>query len=181
MAGSNKASAGGLIAVLIVIAIVTIGGVAGFSYVSWPQQDPKQMARMRDDQLEILAKSAARLSVSPLFDLTDPLDRQMALQKMIRDLQADFPQVSEVVILDEKNVVAYSPQDADVGQPYKAPPEVKPGAGGTFMLQQLASGKAWVAAPVTVGKDKKVIGGVRMTVTMPPVTGSAAKVASSQA
>jgi hypothetical protein len=166
MAGSNKASAGGLIAVLIVIAVVTIGGVTGFSYASWPRQDPKLMGTMRNDQLEILAKSAARLAVSPLFDLADPLDRQMALQKMIRDLQADFPQVSEVVVLDDKNSVAYSPQDADVGQPYKAPPEVKLGGGNKFALQELASGKTWIAAPVTVGKDKKVIGGIRMMVKM---------------
>ena len=173
MAGSNKANAGGLIAILIVIAVVTIGGVTVFSYVSWPQQDPKLMGTMRNDQLEILAKSAARLSVSPLFDLPDPLDRQMALQKMINDLRADFPQVAEVIVLDDKNAVAYSPRDAEVGQPYKAPPEVKPGTGNKFALQELSSGKAWVAAPVTVGKDKKVIGGVRMLLTMPAVAGGA--------
>ncbi|HTY07932.1 MAG TPA: hypothetical protein VMF29_02085 [Candidatus Edwardsbacteria bacterium] len=173
MAGNNKASAGGLIAVLIVIAVVTIGGVAGYSYVSWPQLDPTVMGTMRSNQLEILAKSAARLSVSPLFDLTDPLDRQMALQKMIKDLQADFPEVNEVIVLDDKNTVAYSPRDAEVGQPYKAPLEVKLGVGNKFAKQELASGKTWIAAPVTVGKDRKVIGGVRMTVSMPAATGSA--------
>jgi hypothetical protein len=173
MAGSNKPSVGGLVAVLIVIAAVTIGGIAAFSYMTWPSLDPKVMGTMRTDQMEILAKSASRLSVSPLFDLSDPLDRQMALQKMIKDLQADFPQVSEVVVLDDKNSVAYSPRDDEVGQPYKTPPEVKQAAGGKFVMQELASGKTWLAAPVTVGKDKKVIGGIRMTVAMPAATGGA--------
>jgi hypothetical protein len=173
MAGSNKPNVGGLVAVLIVIAVVTIGGIAAFSYMTWPSLDPKVMGTMRGDQMEILAKSASRLSVSPLFDLTDPLDRQMALQKMIKDLQADFPEVSEVVVLDDKNAVAYSPRDAEVGQPYKAPPEVKQAAGGKFVMQELASGKTWLAAPVTVGKDKKVIGGIRMTVTMPAAAAGA--------
>lgn len=171
MAGINKPSVGGLIAALVTITMVTVGGIAAFAYLTWPSLDPKLMGTMRSDQMEILAKSAARMSVNPLFDLSDPLDRQMALQKMIRDLQADFPEVSEVVVLDEKSNVVYSPRDAEVGQPYKLPPEIKQAAGAKFVMQELASGKTWIAAPVNVGKDRKMIGAIRMTVNIPAVAG----------
>ncbi|MRR09647.1 hypothetical protein EG831_06165 [bacterium] len=174
MAGSKKAGSGGLVAVLTIVALLTVGGVAAFSYLTWPTIDPKIMTSMRDDQMEMLAKSAARLSVSPLFDLSDPLDRQMALQKMARDLQADFPEVGELVVLDEGNVVAYSSRDDEVGKPYQAPAEVKQASAGKFVTHRLASGKNWLAAPVTVGKDKKVIGGIRMIVALPAVKAAAA-------
>ncbi len=171
MAGSNKSGAGGLIVVLVVFAVITIGGVTAFSYLTWPSLDPAAMAAMRSGQMEMLAKSAARLSVSPLFDLSDPLDRQMALQKIVRDLKADFPEIDEVVVVEEKGAVAYSPRDEEVGQPYRAPAEVKPASGGQFAMQELGSGKAWLSAPATVGKDRKVIGGVRVLVAAPPPAG----------
>ncbi|MCU0606426.1 MAG: hypothetical protein MUF78_03155 [Candidatus Edwardsbacteria bacterium] len=174
MAGSKKAGGGGLVAVLTIVALLTVGGVAAFSYLTWPTLDPKIMTSMRADQMEMLAKSAARLSVSPLFDLSDPLDRQMALQKMARDLQADFPEIGELVVLDDGNAVAYSPRDDEVGKPYQAPAEVKQAAGGKFVMHQLASGKNWLAAPVTVGKDRKVIGGIRMIVGLPAVKAASA-------
>lgn len=174
MAESKKAGAGGLVAVLIIVALLTVGGMAAFSYLTWPSLDPKIMGTMRGDQMEILAKSAARLSVSPLFDLSDPLDRQMALQKIARDLQADFPEISELVVLDESNSVAYSPRDDEVGKPYQTPAGVKPAADGKFAMQELAPGKNWLAAPVTVGKDRKVIGGIRMIAALPAVKAAAA-------
>jgi hypothetical protein len=167
MAGNNKPKAGGLIATLIIIAVLTIGGVSAVSYLCWPSVDPKIMGAMRSGQLEALAKSAARLSVSPLFDLTDPLDRQMALQKMAKDLQADFPAIGDIVVLDDKNAVAYSARDAEVGQPYVTPPEVKQASNDVFAMHELGSGQTWLSAPVTIGKDRKIIGGVRMLVSAP--------------
>ncbi len=165
MPSNKKINIGGLMVVLAIIAILTIGGVTGLSVITWPGADPAAVNKERDTQLNMLSKSVARLSARAILDFEDPMERQFFLEKVVKDIKADFPEIKDIWVLDDKRSVVYSPKEDEIEKPYKAPSGITPDVGDKFSVQPLSATAAWVATPII--SMKTIIGGIRMTVEVP--------------
>lgn len=165
MPNNKNVNMGGLTVALAIIAILTIGGITGLSVVTWPGAEPSAVNKERDTQLNVLSKSVARLSVRAILDYEDPMERQFFLDKVVKDIKTDFPEIKDIWVLDDKQVVVYSPQEDEIEKPYQAPSGIKPEVGDKFSVQQLSATSVWVATPII--SMKTIIGGIRMTVGVP--------------
>jgi hypothetical protein len=170
---NKKIKLGGTIATLALVSVVTVGAITGFAIYSWPQIDPKIMGDLQNGQLEVLAKSTAKLSAKEIMDAPDPDALAFGLEKMAKDIRSDFPAISELTVLDDKGVTLYSTRDGEAGKVYQVPAGIKLGVGDKLAIQALTPDKTWLSAPASVGKEKKVVGGVRMLVSTPAVKGAA--------
>lgn len=165
MANNKNVNMGGLMVILAIIAVLTIGGVTGLSVVTWPGADPAAANKERDIQLNVLSKSVARLSARAILDFEDPMERQFFLDKVVKDIKADFPEIKDIWVLDDKRSVVYSPKENEIEKPYQAPSGIKPEVGDKFSVQPLSATAVWVATPII--SMKTIIGGIRMTVEIP--------------
>lgn len=165
MANNKNVNMGGLMVILAIIAILTIGGVTGLSVVTWPGADPAAANKERDIQLNVLSKSVARLSARAILDFEDPMERQFFLDKVVKDIKADFPEIKDIWVLDDKRSVVYSPKENEIEKTYQAPSGIKPEVGDKFSVQPLSATAVWVATPII--SMKTIIGGIRMTVEIP--------------
>ncbi len=172
MADSKAVNLNSLMIILAVIAILTVGGVTGMSVATWPGSDTGAVSEQRDKQLEVLAKSVARLSAKGILDYEDAMERQFFLDKVVKDIKADFPEIKDIWVLDDKRMVVYSAKEDEIEKPYKIPSGMKPDAGEKFTVTELSAGSVWVATPII--SMKTIIGGLRMTVEIPAVKGGSA-------
>lgn len=170
MAQNKGSSPVGLIIALIVVALVTIGGVTGVAYINWPSSGPDKQAQ-GDKLLEALAKSAGMVSTKILLDYSDPMEQQFALEKAIKDLKAVFPEVGQVWVLDDKNTVIYSTKAADIEKPYQAPSDIKIPNASAFFVAQAGPDQRYISTPLKL--QDKVVGGLRLMVSQPQTKASA--------
>jgi Tfp pilus assembly protein FimT len=169
MADNKAVNLSGLMIVLAVIAVLTVGGVTGFSVVTWPGSSSGNANEQRDQQLEVLAKSVARLSAKGILDYEDAMERQFFLDKVVKDIKADFPEIKDVWVLDDKRMVVYSANEDEIEKPYKVPEGIKPDPGEKFTVQNLSANSVWVATPII--SMKTIIGGLRMKIDIVPAKG----------
>lgn len=172
MAEKKAVNLSGLMITLVIVAVLTIGGVTGMSVVTWPGSGAGSISEQRDKQLEVLAKSVSRLSARAILDFDDAMERQFFLEKVVKDIKADFPEIKDVWVLDDKRMVVYSAQEDEIEKPYKVPAGLKPDPGEKLSIQDLSASSVWVAAPII--SMKTIIGGLRMTIEVPPVKGAGA-------
>lgn len=165
MANNKNVNMGGLMVILAIIAIITIGGVTGLAVITWPGADPAAVNKERDTQLNVLSKSVARLSARAILDFEDPMERQFFLDKVVKDIKADFPEIKDIWVLDDKRSVVYSPKEDEIEKPYKVPSGITPDVGDKFSVQPLSATTVWVATPII--SMKTIMGGIRMTVEIP--------------
>lgn len=166
MADNKAVNLNGLMIILAVVAILTVGGITGLSLATWPGSDSGSANEQRDKQLEVLAKSVARLSAKGILDYEDAMERQFFLDKVVKDVKADFPEIKDIWVLDEKRMVVYSANEDEIEKPYKVPSGMKPDAGEKFSVQNISDNSVWVATPII--SMKTIIGGLRMTIDVPP-------------
>jgi|GEM_PF-1233429 len=169
MADNKAVNLNGLMIILAVVAVLTVGGVTGLSVATWPGSDSGAVSEQRDKQLEVLAKSVARLSAKGILDYEDAMERQFFLDKVVKDVKADFPEIKDIWVLDDKRMVVYSAKEDEIEKPYKVPAGLKPDPGEKFSVQDLSANSVWVATPII--SMKTIIGGLRMTIEVPPAKG----------
>lgn len=169
MAGKKAVNLNGLMITLAVVAVLTVGGVTGMSVATWPGSSAGAGNEQRDKQLEVLAKSVARLSAKGILDYEDAMERQFFLDKVVKDIKGDFPEIKDIWVLDDKRMVVYSAKEDEIEKTYKVPSGMKPDAGEKFTVTELSAGSVWVATPII--SMKTIIGGLRMTVDMPAAKG----------
>jgi len=162
MAGSKGPKAGGLIAALVAVAVITVGGVTGFAFVSWPG---KAAPGQGDKQSEVLAKAAAKLSSKVLLDYEDPMERQFALEKVIKDLKADFTEMGDVWVVDDKDVVIYSTKADAIEKAYQLPAGMKIPDAMKFFSKEMSPTQTWAAMPLL--SMNQIIGGIRLVLNKP--------------
>jgi hypothetical protein len=172
MAQTKGSKTSGLIAALIAVAVVTIGGVTGVAFVSWPEGGQNQQSQA-DKQLEVLAKSAGMVSTKILLDYSDPMEQQFALEKAVKDLKEVFPEVAQVWVLNDKNVVIYATKPADIEKPYQPPAGIKIPDPAKFFTGQLSPEQKFVSAPLKL--QDRLLGGLRLMVSQPQTKTSAGK------
>jgi len=149
----------GLILALMIVSLITVGAVAGAAWYFWPGQG---RAGQGERQMEMLAKSVAMVSTKILLDFEDPMERQFALEKTIKDIKESFPEVGQVWVVDDKNLVLYSTKADDMEKPYRAPTEVKNLDPAQITVTKISPETKYVATPLRL-KDR-MLGGIRMTV-----------------
>ncbi|HAD83110.1 MAG: hypothetical protein A2509_03935 [Candidatus Edwardsbacteria bacterium RIFOXYD12_FULL_50_11] len=169
MADKNAVNLNGLMITLAVIAVLTVGGVTGMSVASWPVSSAGAGNEQRDKQLEVLAKSVARLSARGILDYEDAMERQFFLDKVVKDIKADFPEIKNIWVLDDQRMVVYSAKEDEIEKTYQVPSGMKPDAGEKFTVNELSAGSVWVATPII--SMKTIIGGLRMVVEIPAAKG----------
>jgi hypothetical protein len=167
MADNKPVSLAGPMIVLALVALLTVGGVTGLAVATWP----KDSADAGGKQNEVLAKAVAKLAVKGFLDYEDQMERQFYFDKMVKDIKADFPEIKDIWVLDDKRIVVYSPKEEEIEKAYQLPAGISQEAGEKFQAQALASGLLWVAAPVISAKT--IIGGLRMNLEAPPAASGA--------
>lgn len=170
MAQKKGSSQAGLIIALIAVAIVTIGGVTGVAIKSWPGGGADKQDQ-GDKQLEALAKAAGMVSTKILLDYSDPMEQQFALEKAVKDLKAVFPEVGQVWVLNDKNMVVYSTKADDIEKTYQTPSGIKPPDASKMFIALATPGQKYVSLPLKL--QDKVVGGLKLMVFQPQTAASA--------
>jgi len=166
---AQGAKSGGLIAALIITSIITIGGVTAVAVINWPNRDQgKQPPEER--QLEALAKSAGIVCTKIVLDFSDPMEQQFALEKSVKDLRENFPEIKQVWVVSENNSVIYSTKSDDIEKPYQPPAGVKIVDPAKIFMGQISPQEKLVSVPLKI--QNKVLGGLRMIVSLPQVPAS---------
>lgn len=171
MAENKTVNLTGLMITLAITAVLTVGGITGLSLAIWPGSDTKATNSQSDKKIEVLAKSVAKLSAKGILEYEDPMERQFFLDKLVKDIKSDFPEIKDIWVLDDKRMVVYSPKEDELEKPYKVPVGIKPDGGEKLTVQNLSGNILWVASPII--SMKTIIGGLRMTVETVPVKQSA--------
>lgn len=161
MAKTKGSKSGGVVAALIAVAVITIGGVTGAALMSWPGggQDSQVQA---EKQMEILAKSAGMVSTKILLDYSDPMEQQFALEKTVKDLKEVFPELGQVWVLNDKNDVIYSTKADDIEKPYQPPSGIKVPDPAKFFVGQMTPEQKLVSTPLKI--QDRLLGGLRLVV-----------------
>lgn len=167
MADNKPVSLAGSMMALALVALLTVGGVTGLAVATWPKASADEGGK----QNEVLAKAVAKLAVKGFLDYEDQMERQFYFDKMVKDIKADFPEIKDVWVLDDKRMVVYSPKEEEIEKAYQLPAGISQEAGEKFQVQPLSSGQLWVAAPVISAKT--IIGGLRMVLEVPPAASGA--------
>ncbi len=167
MADNKPVSLAGPMMALALVALLTVGGVIGLAVATWPKSSADEGGK----QNEVLARAVAKLAVKGFLDYEDQMERQFYFDKMVKDIKADFPEIKDVWVLDDKRMVVYSPKEEEIEKAYQLPPGISQEAGEKFQVQPLSSGQLWVAAPVISAKT--IIGGLRMNLEAPPAASGA--------
>lgn len=148
-----------MIVALMVVSLITVGAVAGAAWYFWPGQSQKDQG---ERQMEMLAKSVAMVATKILLDFEDPMEQQFALEKTVKDIKEAFPEVGQVWVMNDKNLVIYSTKPDDVEKPYQVPAGVKNLDPAKITVQRISPEQKYLATPLKL-KDR-VLGGIRMTV-----------------
>ncbi len=155
---------GGLIVALIATSIITIGGVTGLAVVSWPKEGAGE-GEQADKPVEALAKSAGLVATKIILDYSDPMEQQFALEKSIKDLKDNFPEVKQVWVVNDQNTVIYSTKADDIEKPYQLPSGVKVPDMARIFVGQISPQEKFVSTPLKL--QNKILGGLRLVVAQP--------------
>lgn len=169
MAQAKGSKSGGLMAALIAVALITVGGVTAVALMNWPGGGKDQQSQV-DKQMEVLAKSAGMVSTKILLDYSDPMEQQFALEKAVKELKTVFPEVRDIWVLNDQNLVVYSTKAEAIEKPYQPPSGMKVPDPGKFYMNQMNPEQKLVSTPLKL-QDKQ-IGGIRMLVAQAPAPAS---------
>lgn len=168
----SKSGSGGLVAALIAVSVITVGGVTAAALMNWPGGGEDQQAQ-GDKQMEVLAKSTGMISTKIILDYSDPMEQQFALEKAVKDLKEVFPEVKDIWVLNDQDIVVYSSKADAIEKPYQPPAGLKVPDPKNFYVNQVNDEQKLVSTPLML-KDKQ-IGGIRMVVAQGKMTAQAGK------
>lgn len=141
----------------ITIGLILVAAVLGLSY--WANMPNARKADTgQPDELkmrsELITKNLARVVSDPFANQDD-----LALSEIIAQTKQDYPDVSDIFLVNLKDAVSASSDEAQVGQALSLPTGIKKLAGEPVLIQ--ASGNAkpsekeyWAAASILLGQEK---------------------------
>jgi hypothetical protein len=168
MAGNKSPNLGGMIMVLALSALLTVGAVLGVALATWPGSDAPAKQGAADPKLEMFAHTASRLTGFIFFTYPDEVKDYMS--PVLADLKTKLPVLKSVTVTDPAGLIVGSDKDDQIDKTYQLPKGAKPIAGDKLDIQEIAPGQLLVAVPAIY--NNKIKGGLRMLVEMPQSQGS---------
>ena len=168
MAGNKNVNSGGLIMVLALSALLTVGAVLGVAVFAWPGGDSAAKPGAADSKLEMFAAAASRLTGFIFF--TYPDEVKDYLSPVLGDLKSKYPAIKSITVTDPSGLIVGSDKEDQIDKKYQLPKGAKPSAPDKVDIQEIAPGQLLVSAPALY--NNKVKGGLRMVVELPLAKGS---------
>lgn len=168
MAGNKGPNLGGMIMVLALSALLTVGTVLGVALATWPGSGAPAKPEAADPKLEMFASTASRLTGFIFFTYPDEVKDYMS--PVLADLKSKLPAVKSITVTDPAGLIVGSDAEDLIDKTYQLPKGAKPPAGDKLDIQEIAPGRLLVAVPSIY--NNKVKGGLRMEVELPQAKSS---------
>ena len=168
MAGNKGVNLGGLIMVLALSALLTVGAVLGVSVFTWPGSDAAAKPGAADPKLEMFATTASRLTGFIFF--TYPDEVKDYLSPVLSDLKSKLPAIKSITVTDPAGLIVGSDKEDQIDKKYQLPKGAKPPSADKLDIQEIAPGQMLVSVPAVY--NNKVKGGLRMIVELPQTKSS---------
>ena len=168
MAGNKSPNLGGMIMVLALSALLTVGAVLGVALATWPGNAVPAKPGAADPKLEMFAATASRLTGFIFFTYPDEVKDYMS--PVLADLKAKLPAIKSITVTDPAGLIVGSDIEDQIDKTYQLPKGAKPPAGDKLEIQEIVPGQLLVAVPAIY--NNKVKGGLRMLVELPQSKGS---------
>ena len=168
MAGNKSPNLSGMIMVLALSALVTVGAVLGVALGTWPGGGTPAQPGAADPKLEMFASTASRLTGFIFFTYPDEVKDYMS--PVLSDLKSKLPAIKSITVTDPAGLIVGSDVEDQIDKTYQLPKGAKPPAGDKMDIQELAPGQLLVAVPAVY--NNKIKGGLRMLVELPQAKGS---------
>lgn len=169
MAGNKGPNLGGMIMVLALSALLTVGAVLGVALATWPGGDASAKPGAADAKMELFAISVSRLAGFIFFTYPDEVKDYMP--HVLSNLQDKMPAVKSIIVLDPNGLIVGSDKEDEVDKNYQLPKGAKPVAQDKLEIQELEPGRQLIAIPAVY--NGKIKGGLRMVVELPKTKSSA--------
>lgn len=144
------------ISIGLVLAAVVLG------LAVWSQGATKRGSFIQIDELklraELITKNLARTAADPFAGEDD-----LAVSEIIAQAKQDYPEVSEIYLVNLKDIVTASSNEAAAGDEMILPGGIRKLGAEPILIQQLANPKSaeavyWAASPIMLGRER--IGGL---------------------
>jgi len=168
MAGNKGPNLGGMIMMLALSSLLTVGAVLGVAVATWPGGSAPSKPGAADPKLEMFAATASRLTGFIFFTYPDEVKDYMS--PVLADLKAKLPAVKSITVTDPAGLIVGSDLEDQVDKNYQLPKGAKPPAGDKLDIQEIAPGQLLVAVPSIY--NNKIKGGLRMVVELPQTNSS---------
>jgi hypothetical protein len=163
MAGNKGVNLGGLIMVLALSALLTVGAVLGAALFNWPKGGSAAKAGAADPKLEMFAATASRLTGFIFF--TYPDEVKDYLSPVLSDLKTKLPALKSITVTDPAGMIVGSDKEDQIDKKYQLPKGAQPPASDKLDIQEIAPGQLLVSVPAVY--NNKIKGGLRMMVELP--------------
>jgi hypothetical protein len=168
MAGNKGVNLGGVIMVLALSALLTVGAVLGVAVFTWPESDAAVKPGAADPKLEMFAATASRLTGFIFF--TYPDEVKDYLSPVLSDLKSKLPAIKAITVTDPAGLIVGSDKEDQIDKIYQLPKGAKAPSTDKLDIQEIAPGQMLVSVPAVY--NNKVKGGLRMIVELPLTKGS---------
>jgi hypothetical protein len=168
MAGNKSPNLSGMIMVLALSALVTVGAVLGVALGTWPGGAAPAAPGAADTKLELFATSVSRLAGFIFFTYPDEVKDYMP--HVLSNLKDKMPAVKSIIVMDPTGLIVGSDKEDEVDKNYQLPKGAKPVTQDKLDIQDLEPGKQLIAIPAVY--NGKIKGGLRMLVELPQAKSS---------
>ncbi|MBI4726206.1 hypothetical protein HY768_03105 [candidate division TA06 bacterium] len=169
MAGNKSPNLGGMIMVLALSALLTVGAVLGVALATWPGSAAPAKPGAADPKLEMFAATASRLTGFIFFAYPDEVKDY--LSPVLADLKTKLqPALKSITVTDPAGLIVGSDKEDQIDKTYQLPKGAMPPAGDKLEIQEIAPGQFLVAVPAIY--NNKIKGGLRMLVELPQAKAS---------